>query len=802
MNCVRVALRCAFVASVLCFAFASHAAGARFSVADSIGVATFETPMARVLVPAPVVSFSPDGAHFAVVTIRGVLSSNRRIATIWLFDVANVHAYVLGTSSKLLQGPRQLLRCASASDQLPISLWRWSSDSRRILFLRADDDGVEHLEQVSVDSGRVAAESPAGQDVTGFDEDEGHVVYLAHTAIGAGALYQAGGPSLPDMEDATGESLLKLVFPNWMRSVLPASADTLYKVTKEGSSIVLSSARKGPIQLGGAFVPGTVRQKLAIAPSGRLLLATAYVQHIPESWERYRSAAVIMKIASYGPSTSTGTVKEGLFYPQEYMLVNIEDGERTPLIDAPIDFDSLGYDLAVGAWSSDESRLAVTGVFPPLLQTALSSGTARPAGISPCAVAIIDLTSRRFSCPQPEVTLERSNTPFWNRKRVTALRWLKGNRAVIATYATLAEPSQSSSIRYTEGRNGGWRAQVEPRSAAADGLRVYVDEALNKPPVLMASLRDGRRRVLLDPNRHLRDITLGSASVYRWHYAGNVQTGALVTPPDFSSRRRYPLVIQADPMNFADFLIDGPSHTAFAARALAARDIVVLQVPDIGEIGSPGWMEENAANYRAAIRQLAESGVIDRNRVGIIGWSHSGVFVLRGLEDEPSLFKAASIAEGSSNSYSEFLAQVDYWGRGDAGEKYLADYIGAWPWGDGLKVWVARSPGFHTDRICAPIFFQANSPAALVFLSWDDYAILRAQHKPVDLLYIRNGAHALIKPRERMVDQEMNVDWFDYWLNGHENPRLAIAGEYRRWDAMRKTMPRCLPSEIQRKSAG
>jgi dipeptidyl aminopeptidase/acylaminoacyl peptidase len=778
------------IVCAVCFAFVCCASERDFSVTDSIGLATFETPMTRALVPAPAVSSSPNGANFIVVTVRGVIASNRRIATLWLFDTMQVRAYLRDKGMKALPHARKLFRCASGSNQLPISLWRWSTNSRDILFLRADDDGVEHLEQVSLDGGTVTMLSRVGQDVTGFDEEKGHVVYLARRPIEAGAVYQAGGASLPDIEDGTGESLLKLVFPNWMKAILPTKASALYEYSHGAAVPVLSSARS-PIQLGGAYVPDTVRQKLVVAPSGRRVLATTYVEHIPRSWELYRSASASSKIASFGPDSSRRPGSGGLFYPQEYVLVNVDDGERSPLIDAPIDFDPLLYDPTAGAWSADESRLAVTGVFPPMHRTVLRSGAAGVSGLSPCAVAVIDRASRRFSCVQSEALLEASDTQFLHRKRVISLRWVNRDRTVIATYATLAAPDSPATIRYTEDRDGGWHAQAEENSARADGVAVYVDEALNKPPVLKASLPDGKARTLLDPNIQLKDIRIGTASVYRWSYADKLQTGVLVTPPGFARNRRYPLVIQAESLNPAQFLADGPSHTAFAARALAARDIVVLEVPDVGEYASLGWSEENAANYRAAIQQLARAGVIERRLVGIIGWSHSGVFVLQSLEDNPSAFVAASIAEGSSNSYSEFLAQVDYW-SGTAGEKYLFHYLGAWPWGEGLTVWLTRSPGFHTDRICAPVLYQVTNPAALVFQSWDDYAILRAQRKPVDLLYIRNGAHELIKPRERLVDQQMNVDWFDYWLNGHKSSRPAMDDEYTRWDAMRSTLPPCL----------
>jgi hypothetical protein len=87
------------------------------------------------------------------------------------------------------------------------------------------------------------------------------------------------------------------------------------------------------------------------------------------------------------------------------------------------------------------------------------------------------------------------------------------------------------------------------------------------------------------------------------------------------------------------------------------------------------------------------------------------------------------------------------------------------------------------------MLWQFNSAAALVF-EWGAYAKLRAQNKPIDLLYIRNGNHVSVKPGHRLVEQEMNVDWFDYWLNGRRSADPAKAAQYRRWDVI-KAAPRC-----------
>jgi len=51
---------------------------------------------------------------------------------------------------------------------------------------------------------------------------------------------------------------------------------------------------------------------------------------------------------------------------------------------------------------------------------------------------------------------------------------------------------------------------------------------------------------------------------------------------------------------------------------------------------------------------------------------------------------------------------------------------------------------------------------------------------------MRNGQHVLTKPLERWVSQEINVDWYDFWLNVHEDPDPGKAEQYRRWRELRK----------------
>jgi hypothetical protein len=116
----------------------------------------------------------------------------------------------------------------------------------------------------------------------------------------------------------------------------------------------------------------------------------------------------------------------------------------------------------------------------------------------------------------------------------------------------------------------------------------------------------------------------------------------------------------------------------------------------------------------------------------------------------------------------------------------IENYVGAAPYGEGLKRWFERAPGFMTDKITAPVLIQAGDPWHLISL-WDVYAALRDQKKPVELQYIRSGEHNIRKPLHVLAHQELIVDWFDFWLNGHEANGEGKQAQYARWRALRSS---------------
>jgi hypothetical protein len=69
---------------------------------------------------------------------------------------------------------------------------------------------------------------------------------------------------------------------------------------------------------------------------------------------------------------------------------------------------------------------------------------------------------------------------------------------------------------------------------------------------------------------------------------------------------------------------------------------------------------------------------------------------------------------------------------------------------------------------------------------WDAYAGLRYLHKPTDLIIFNTDEHVLTNPAMRLASQGGSVDWFQFWLQGYEDPDPAKQEQYKRWRDLRK----------------
>jgi hypothetical protein len=347
-------------------------------------------------------------------------------------------------------------------------------------------------------------------------------------------------------------------------------------------------------------------------------------------------------------------------------------------------------------------------------------------------------------------------------------------------------------FRKTDGK---WKINEVSLSAAEPTfpLAVTLEEDINTPPKLVATdPKTKRKTVLLDLNPQFAQLAFGHVEVFQWkNRNGRPSGGQLYYPTGYAVGKRYPLVIQTHGESRERFWIDGPFSTTNAAQALANQGFVVLQMgygdrydkASIEEIlktiDTPQEGPYFASFVESAIDQLEARGLIDRDRVGLSGFSRTvfeGEYV---LTHSSYPIGAAVMADGVDFGYADciFFMVPSF-------SSICENMNGGVPWGESLAKWVKESPPMRLDRVDTPILLQSITGP---FGEWEVYAGLQWLKKPVELEnFYPEGEHVLVRPQQKLFSEQSAVDWYRFWLKNEEDPDPAKAEQYKRWRELQR----------------
>jgi len=329
-------------------------------------------------------------------------------------------------------------------------------------------------------------------------------------------------------------------------------------------------------------------------------------------------------------------------------------------------------------------------------------------------------------------------------------------------------------------------------------LDVAIKQGLNTPPKLFAIDSASNQKIqLLDLNPEFANLDFGKVANVEWKANGIELVGVLYFPPDYSSAKQYPLVIQTHGYDDDSFSMDGRSEwsSGFAARALAAKGFLVLQTyafknekdhdrvaadRSLGATDAEAFKSFSALVYESAIDSLDQKRMIDRARVAISGFSRTVCFVAFTLTHTTYKFAAATLTDGIDCSYFSYLSFPD-------GLRSDTDNLnGELPPTNeqGLKQWVQKAPGFNLDKVKTAVRLVAIGPVGILE-NWEWFVGLSLQNRPVELVEIPAGVHILQRPWDRRIAMQGIVDWFRFWLKEEEDLNPDKEDEYLRWRQMR-----------------
>jgi len=770
--CAALALPCALVSQQR-----------PFTVRDDIAMTRISLPHAEPHVPGSEIAWpSPDGAHVAIVISRGLLDQDLIESQILVFDLGGIRK-ALANPVEPMPEPQVVATVRSIPTAIETDAYapvikdlRWSDDGSTLYFRATNLHGNYQLCSVKRDGTGLQRLTPEDRSVDRFDITGDTAVYNA--ADSAPRLIAAGVPINRDAVNITDARLQDVLFPD----DVTAHVDGLFRLYTLRLNAAPSAPREVPRYSLEEIPYLTALYPFSTAPNRKFALKLEPPASVPESWSAFAPTEGLEHLRLTQGRDPRLLRSDNVLRPLVYTVVDLETGDRTPLFDAP-NARSLGYgfDASRVAWSPDSTRVLVTNTFLP---QASANGDAYP-----CAVASVDLPSHRVRCLLVESdvldpdALHVQDVAFAGISSEALVLFKDGpGRQELRRYQLRADAWDLESST-TLDRPVEMAADLSSdRRPDTSHITISVQQTLNDPPALWAADSSGRKREVWDPNPQFHALRFGEAELYEWKdSAGRTWSGILVKPVGYVAGKRYPLVLQM--YNYADgaFITDGLYPTAFAARELASEGFVVLQIRKKRDTLTEDDPRIHLEGYRSAIQSLADTGLIDRQKVGVVGFSWTCWYAAYALIEDPKLFAAATIADGLDNSYMQYklFTPGDY-----ILEQQMAKIRGGAPFGKRLEHWLETAPGFRADNILAPVRLEAIGHSS-VLQEWELYSSLRLLRKPVDLIYFPNGSHIHELPLERLESQQGNVDWMRFWLKGEEDPAPAKRDQYQRWERLR-----------------
>jgi dipeptidyl aminopeptidase/acylaminoacyl peptidase len=684
--------------------------------------------------------YSPDGKRFVVVLRKGNLEDNTNDFSLLLWRTDEAFY-----SSR----PEALVTLSSSSNRDGIEDVRWLPDNETITFLGENPRESHQVFALDIRTHRLQKLTRHPTNVISYSTD----------FKGSKIAYVAEAPT-KGIFDAKTQQEGFVVSTQLLADLLAGkNIKTPYGFDQqlffqEGRDPGRLLRLDGQIPAPGDGVP-------LLSPDGRYIAIPAQVAEIPESWKEYSNprlhelAARKLAVGQYSWLT-------------RYTLIDTTSDENQILLDSPLNWNT------EITWSPDSRSVAFVNAYLPFNNVDGEEREVRKSKAFAVEVKVPDRQIAKISGDDLEI-----------------LRWDAKTNLLICKTGKLTMKSDTAPEMFFRKIGEKWQ-RLKDAVPDLNQPEIVSEEDMNSPPRIFAVAPNGSRRsLLLDLNPQFKELNFAKVEEIEWKSTdGHKVKGGLYYPLNYTPGKKYPLVIQTHEWYANRFMIDGPYSTAFAAQPLAGKEIMVLQAEQFEEKDNQWWYKETdtpkeigryVSAYEGAIDYLDAKEFINRYRVGIVGFSRTCLYVKYALTHSKYHFAAASVTDGIDGGYFRYIAES----ASPNVSMEFEGFNGGLPFGEGLKSWVERSPGFNVDKVQTPLRITAENPA-VALVEWEWYATLRRLGKPVEMVMLRDGSHELTRPWDRMVSLQGNVDWFAFWLKGEEDPGPTKAGQYARWRELRK----------------
>lgn len=349
--------------------------------------------------------------------------------------------------------------------------------------------------------------------------------------------------------------------------------------------------------------------------------------------------------------------------------------------------------------------------------------------------------------------------------------WKPGNRSLIATEskgtttAILEIPIDAPVKELFVPKEGILNLRM---NESAQTFAITHEASGTAPEVYVLDPASKRMTQVSAANTDLPKLPLGKTEVVKWKGKDGMEIEGLLTyPANYQPGKKVPLVLNlhGGPAGnfYQDFIGKGQ---LYPIATFAAKGFAVLRPNPRGSTGyGTKFREANFADWggmdyaddQAGVDMLIAKGIVDPDRMAIMGWSYGGYSTSWAI-GQTTRYKAAAVGAGVTDLIS-FAGTTDIF-------DFLPDYFGGEFWQKSQIYW-ERSPVSHAGKVTTPTLVLHGEADDRVPYSqgFEYYNALRRHGVPTEMVGYPRTPHSPTEPKFVLDIMQRHVAWVEKYIH-------------------------------------
>jgi len=278
---------------------------------------------------------------------------------------------------------------------------------------------------------------------------------------------------------------------------------------------------------------------------------------------------------------------------------------------------------------------------------------------------------------------------------------------------------------------------------------------------------------IIDKRSRFKQLTRLNDDIFQFKKLGNVEEiwyessydqrkihGWIITPPDFDSSKKYPLILEIHGGPFANY---GDRFTAELQFFASAGYVVLYTNPrgstsygeEFGNLIHHDYPNHDYDDLVSGVDAVIDRGYIDETRLFVTGGSGGGVLT-SWIVGHTDRFRAAVVAKPVINWYSFVLTS-------DGSASYIDYWFPGKPWNE-LEHYMERSPISYVGNVTTPTMILTGEEDYRTPISETEqyYKALKLQKVETAMVRIPGASHGIAARPSNLIAKVVYImKWFE-----------------------------------------